>query len=116
MPTPAEIAEVCHEANRVLQRQQRDSRIAVSPPWHATDPETQASAVQGVEAHLADPDLTPEQSHENWCDFKYAHGWSFGPVKDEARKEHPLLVPYSELPAEQQVKDALFSAIVRALS
>lgn len=108
------IAEVCHEANRVIQAHQNLAEIPVSPPWVETDEETRASAVDGVRNALAG--ATPEQSHENWCAFKREHGWTLGPRKDEAAKTHPLLVPYDQLPVEQKLKDDLFTGIVAALS
>ena len=115
---PAVIAQVCHEANRVLQADQvrrGDTSIQVSPPW-ATAPEDQRkSAIDGVEFHQT-TEATPEQSHENWCDFKARDGWVYGPYKDEDAKTHPCLVAYDELPPAQQIKDSLFSAIVEVLS
>lgn len=112
--TPANVAQVCHEANRALQVIQQDPTIPISPEWADLDPETMASAVDGVVYHLANPGVTPEESHNNWVAFKLAHGWTVGPVKDEELKQHPLLIPYSELPESQQLKDRLFSAIVEA--
>lgn len=109
---PLEIARICHEANRALQIIQADPTIPVSVAWLELDSETRLSAEVGVRGVLAGN--TPEQSHELWCRFKREHGWILGPVKDETFKEHPLLVPYDELPAAQQLKDALFSAIVKA--
>jgi len=35
--------------------------------------------------------------HEGWADEKRAQGWTHGPVRDDASKKHPLLVPYREL-------------------
>lgn len=111
--TPEQIARVVHEANRAVQVEQGDPSIPVSPHWDHLDAETRASAVDGVRGVLAGN--TPEQSHEGWLQFKIAHGWTLGPVKDEAKKEHPLLVPYVDLPESQQVKDHLFVAIVTTL-
>jgi hypothetical protein len=51
-----------------------------------------------------------------WCRSKVADGWVFGPVKDADAKTHPCLVPYDALPREQQRKDALFVAVVNALT
>lgn len=51
--------------------------------------------------------LTP-LSHENWMKFKKDDGWTYGKYKDPKKKTHPLLVPYDELPFDQQVKDAIF--------
>lgn len=109
-----QIARVVHEANRALQIEQNDPTIPVSKSWDDTEHETQLSAIKGV-LGVQDGN-TPEQSHEGWTAFKLAHGWTLGPIKDEATKQHPLLVPYAELPASQKVKDDLFVAIVRALS
>jgi hypothetical protein len=109
-----EIAQVVHEANRVVQIVQADPTIAVSPHWDGLSEEMRASIIDGVHGVIGGH--TPEQSHENWAKFKRDHGWTYGSVKDEAKKEHPLLVPYAELPESQQLKDKLFGAIVQVLS
>ena len=57
---------------------------------------------------LDNPNCTPEQQHNNWVHFKRADGWRYGQTKDFERKEHPCLVPYSELPEIQQRKDTVF--------
>ena len=110
--TAEQIAHVCHEANRAVQIEQADETIGISPLWEDLDEETRQSAIQGVENVMRG--TTPRQSHENWMQFKLDHGWKLGPVKDETTKEHPLLVPYDELPESQKLKDALFIAIVVA--
>lgn len=110
-----QIAHVCHEANRALQKEQNDPAIPVSVKWSKLDEETRQSAIQGVRNILNGTVRTPEESHENWCQFKVDHGWTFGPIKDETKKEHPLLVHYADLPKSQRIKDALFFAIVRTL-
>lgn len=108
-----QIAMIAHEANRVLQIIQDDPTIPVSDRWLHIGAEAQSSLREGVRGVLGGN--TPEQSHQSWTDFKVENGWTLGPVKDEDKKEHPLLVPYDELPESQQVKDALFVAIVNAL-
>ncbi len=45
-----------------------------------------------------------------------ADGWVHGEVKDPERKTHPALLPFAELPAERQLQDRLFIAIIRALA
>lgn len=107
-----DIARVCHEANRALQAIHGDP--APSPAW-ADAPEWQReSAIEGVTA--AQAGATPEQQHEAWCASKRRDGWTYGPVKDAQARTHHCLVSYAELPPEQQVKDAVFVAIVGALS
>lgn len=111
-----QIARVCHEANRALQVVNADPGIEVSPPWDEAPESQRDSAIAGVHAHRANGGLTPVESHQLWCDHKLATGWTYGPVKDEARKEHPCLIPYEDLDPGDRVKDELFSSIVRALS
>jgi hypothetical protein len=111
-----EIAEVCHEANRGLQRVQLahgNTGVPVAPSWEDFPAEQRDSVIQGVAGVLAG--ASPEESHEGWCELKRSTGWVHGPVKDTEARTHPCLVPYSELPADQQIKDHLFAAIVHAL-
>lgn len=113
-PSVSEIAFVAHEANRVLTGLQDTPEIPVAPHWYDATAEQRESVTDGV-VH-AQIGVTPEQNHKNWCAFKRSRGWTYGPVKDEVDKVHPLLVPYDELPESQKVKDRLFLAIVSALS
>ncbi len=84
-------------------------------PWDAAPLWQKASALAGVEFHVANPDANPEDSHDSWLKQKLADGWTYGEVKDPEKKEHPCFVPYDNLPDEQKLKDALFIAVVRAL-
>ena len=108
----AEIARVCHEANRALQLIQGDPNP--SPPYDQAPQWQRESAINGVCAALAGE--TAEQLHESWCRDKRADGWRYGPVKDADDRTHPCLVPYAELPLGQRAKDHLFRAIVTALA
>lgn len=90
-----------HEANKEIQQQTGEFIPQLSE--HLTK-----SILDGVYYVLDNPNCTPEQQHNNWCYFKRADGWRYGPEKDFERKEHPCLVPYSELPDVQQRKDSVF--------
>lgn len=106
------IARVAHEANRAYCIGIGDKS---QPRWEDAPDWQRHSAMQGV-AHVRQfPDSTPEDSHESWLVEKARTGWSYGPVKDADRKEHPCFVPYEQLPPEQRRKDALFLAVVKAL-
>lgn len=109
-----DIARVCHEANRALQRLHGDPGIPVAPPWDDFPPAEQAGVVEGVAA--ARDGASPEVLHELWCRTKRRDGWRYGPVKDPEQLLHPCLVAYDELPPEQRAKDALFHAVVGALA
>lgn len=107
--TDEQIAEICHEANRAYCKALGDESQL---PW-ATAPQWQRdSAVNGVRFHRAAPSATDAASHEHWLREKQRAGWTYGPVKDEAKKQHPCMVPFRELPPAQQRKDALFRKIV----
>ena len=106
------IARVAHEINRAYCASLGD---ASQPAWEEAPEWQRASALAGVDMHLANPDATPEQSHESWLAQKVADGWTYGPVKDAEKKQHPCCVPYADLPAEQKAKDYLFRGVVHAL-
>ena len=106
------IARVAHEINRAYCASLGDTS---QPAWEDAPDWQQKSAIAGVEMHLANPDATPEQSHESWLAQKIADGWVYGEVKDAEKKQHPCCVPYDELPTEQKAKDHLFRAVVHML-
>jgi hypothetical protein len=85
-----------------------------SPPWDEASDYQVRESIDGVQEALRG--VTPEQSHEAWCARLRADGWRYGEVKDEGANTHPCLVPFAELPEEQQRKDALLVAIVQTLA
>ena len=84
------------------------------PPWDDAPEWQQTSAFNGVEGALKGN--TPEQSHEGWLAEKAANGWSYGPVKDPEKKQHPCFVPYSDLPLAQRFKDEGYVNTVRLMA
>lgn len=44
-------------------------------------------------------------AHAVWMRRRLEEGWRFGPVRDDARREHPCLVPYGRLPDSEQQYD-----------
>ena len=46
-----------------------------------------------------------ENAHDLWAAQRLAQGWTFGPQRDDARKLHPCLVPYDELPESEKEYD-----------
>lgn len=106
----ATCARAAHEANRAWCLAHGDHS---QPSWEDAPDWQKESAIEGVKGVLRGN--TPEQSHESWLAHKRAEGWVYGPVKDPAKKEHPCMVPYAELPPEQRAKDSIFVGVVRAM-
>jgi RyR domain len=113
MFTVEQIAEVCHESNRILTKHVAD--VPVQPSWAESPEEMRTSSVRGVQFALDNPAASAEQQHEAWAKDKLADGWKYGAVKDAAAKTHPALIPYADLPEGTRRKDALFRAVVAAL-
>lgn len=44
-------------------------------------------------------------AHGVWAAERLRLGWRRGPVRDDARKEHPCLVPYDDLPDDEKQFD-----------
>ena len=108
------IARVTYEANRAYCEATLFDYSFL--PWDAAPLWQQETNVAGVLGILDGSITTDEQSHASWLAVKVAEGWTYGPIKDPVAKTHPCMVPYAQLPAEQRRKDALFRAVVHALS
>jgi hypothetical protein len=44
-------------------------------------------------------------THDLWARQRMDEGWKFGPERDDARKQHPGLVPYDELSDSEKEYD-----------
>lgn len=110
--TNEQIASVCHEVNRAYCQALGDYS---QPVWSDAPQWQKDSAMLGVELHISNPNAGPEASHVSWMAQKIKDGWVYGEVKNPDKKEHPCLVPFHELPKEQQAKDFIFRAVVHAL-
>lgn len=103
-------ARAAHEVNRAYCLAIGDaSQVSWddAPEWQRTSAE---NGVRGVIAGNG-----PAESHAGWLKEKAETGWTYGPIKDASKKQHPCFVPYEELPPEQKKKDALFVSTVRAV-
>lgn len=106
------LARICHQVNKAYCEAIGDDS---QPNWEVAPRWQQASARNGVQYHLDTPDAKPEHSHEEWLREKQAQGWVYGEEKDPHAKTHPCICPFQDLPKEQQVKDVLFTHVVRIL-
>lgn len=112
-PIENQIARIAHEVNRAWCEFNGDMS---QPRWEEAPDWQRESAVNGVQFHIANPDAGDSASHDSWMAEKVASGWVYGPVKDPDAKVHPCIVPFEQLPKEQQFKDRLFRTIVHAAS
>lgn len=50
-------------------------------------------------------ELFAEAEHDGWMDYRLINRWKYGPKRDDARRIHPLLVPYAALTEDAKDKD-----------
>ena len=43
--------------------------------------------------------------HEVWAEGRIKEGWTYGTVRDDAKKQTPCLVPYDQLPESEKEYD-----------
>lgn len=46
-----------------------------------------------------------EHNHDIWAAERMRNGWTYGPQRDDAKKQHPDLVPYADLPESEKEYD-----------
>jgi hypothetical protein len=108
-----QIARVCHEVNRAYCLALGDSS---QPTWEDAEQWQIDAAIEQARVTLSDLSAGPETSHNTWMAQKVDDGWTYGPEKLPDIKQHPCIVPFDQLPVEQQAKDYIFRGVVHALS
>ena len=58
------------------------------------------------ELYETEADLLQDMEHRRWARFHQMYNWRYAPVRDNALRLHPLLVPYEALRPEDRKKDA----------
>jgi hypothetical protein len=50
-------------------------------------------------------ELLARNNHDLWARRRIEEGWSYGPRRDDLKKETPALIPYEELPESERQYD-----------
>lgn len=59
----------------------------------------------GLKLTLEELEILARMEHDRWMAEKVQSGWRYGLPRDDAKKLHPCLVPWEELPEEEKDKD-----------
>lgn len=50
-------------------------------------------------------EMLARNTHEVWAKKRRDDGWTYGPVRNDAAKQHPCLVSYEKLPESEKEYD-----------
>jgi len=87
-------------------------RRIVPETWTNRDEAFQKQMTEYVESLRGKPLPTPEEAHNSWWRKYEEMGWKFGEVRDTEKKTHPDMIPFNDLPKDEQDKDEIFLALV----
>lgn len=105
------ITKWIYEATRI--EAEWSERSIVPEPWEDRDEKFRSQMINVVTQYLNQDELpTPEEAHDSWMEAYFEMGWVYGEKRDVEAKTHPDLLPFNELPKDEQDKDAIFLAFV----
>ncbi len=84
--------------------------VAASETLHGYNP--QPIDVTDIDLDASLEELTEaiaENAHDIWARARMDEGWTYGPVRNDAKKQHPDLVPYSVLPESEKEYDRIMA-------
>lgn len=61
--------------------------------------------VQLPEELMALAEAISKNVHEVWAQNRMNEGWTYGPIRDDEKRQTPCLVPYEELSEEEKAYD-----------
>lgn len=61
--------------------------------------------IQLPEELIALAEAISKNVHEVWAQNRIREGWTYGPVRDDQKRQTPCLVPYDQLPEEEKAYD-----------
>lgn len=63
------------------------------------------SNIQLPEELMALAEAISKNVHDVWAQNRMNEGWTYGPVRDDQKRQTPCLVPYDQLPEEEKAYD-----------
>lgn len=61
-------------------------------------------------------DRLAKNAHDVWAKFRIQDGWTYGEHRDDDKKTHPCLVPYSELTDTEKACDiAMAEGVIKVM-
>ena len=72
---------------------------------HYTPQPIDTSDIQLPEELESLVEVMAKNVHEVWAQKRIAQGWVYGKKRDDAKKHHPCLIAYENLPEEEKVYD-----------
>jgi hypothetical protein len=87
-------------------------RRIVPELWEKRDEAFRTQMTEYVESLRGKTLSTPEEAHNSWWRKYEEMGWKYGEVRDTVAKTHPDMVPFDELPKDEQDKDEIFLTLV----
>ena len=61
--------------------------------------------IQLPEELMALAEAISKNVHEVWAQNRIKEGWTYGPVRDDQKRQTPCLVPYDQRPEEEKAYD-----------
>ena len=61
--------------------------------------------IQLPEELMALAEAISKNVHEVWAQNRIREGWTYGPVRDDQKRQTPCIVPYDQLPEEEKAYD-----------
>lgn len=107
-----DLEHVCRLAHEMLRAWCELNGDHSLPAWEDAPAWQRDSTMDTVRFFADHPTAADSAMHDEWLDQKRRTGWVFGPVKDAELKQHPCIVPFDQLPAEQQFKDRLLRMVI----
>jgi RyR domain len=99
-----QLAPADQEANRAAARRMADvlARAGLGLTTAEQAVNGPAEIAPYIEAHI---ERLAEAEHDGWMAQRAKDGWRYGSPRDDARKLHPSMVPYRDLPDAEKEKD-----------
>ncbi|MBI3507173.1 MAG: hypothetical protein HY059_20245 [Proteobacteria bacterium] len=102
------LARICYDAIRAYGKTISEVYLR----WADAPPSVRESFSGAVAYLLEAPSADLADLHGHWLAARIQSGWQHGPQRDELRRLHPAMVPWSDVPERERLKFELMFRVV----